>query len=86
MASASAMYELLAKLSMTAFRYSMGFTKLPSYLDENRIKIIAEKKSVLLQLVRSLLSPPFNPTYNMLTRLGNYYHNQHTIAQLKTKH
>lgn len=81
MASASAMYELLAKLSMTAFRYSMGFTKLPSYLDENRIKIIAEKKSVLLQLVRSLLSPPFNPTYNMLTcDLANYYHNQHTIS------
>tara|TARA_R110002153_G_scaffold17872_3_gene62483 strand:- start:271 stop:1527 length:1257 start_codon:yes stop_codon:yes gene_type:complete len=81
MASASAMYELLAKLAMTAFRYSMGFHKLPSYLNEDRVKIIAEKNSVLLQLVKSLLSPPFNPTYNMLVcDLANYYHNQSTIT------
>ena len=80
MTSASALYELLAKLSMTAFRYSMGFKKLPSYLNEDRVAKIAEKKSVLLQLVKSLLSPPFNPTYNMLIcDLANYYHNQHTI-------
>jgi len=81
MASASAMYEMLAKLSMTAFRYSMGFKKLPSYLNEERVSKIAEKKGVLLQLVKSLLSPPFNPTYNMLIcDLANYYHNQHTIS------
>ena len=81
MTSASAMYELLAKLSMTAFRYSMGFKKLPSYLQEEKIKKIAEKKSVLLQLVQSLLSPPFNPTYNMLIcDLAKYYHKQSTIS------
>jgi hypothetical protein len=66
---------------MTAFRYSMGFQKLPSYLNEERVSKIAEKKGVLLQLVKSLLSPPFNPTYNMLIcDLANYYHNQHTIS------
>lgn len=80
-ASASAMYELLAKLAMTAFRYSMGFKKLPSYLREEQIAKIAEKKSVLLQLVQSLLSPPYNPTYNMLVcDLANYYHNQSNIT------
>lgn len=79
MSSASAMYETLAKIAMISFRYSMGFKKLPSYLNEDRIKKISEKKSVLLQLVQSLLSPPHNPTYNMLTcDLANYYHN-HSI-------
>ena len=81
-ASPAACYEMLSKLSLLAYRQFVGVSKIPTYLDKNKIEQIAKQGQQLIALTQSLLSHPHNPSHNMLLcDLSNYHFGQAPTIQ-----
>lgn len=82
-ASPAACYEQLSKLSLMAYRRSLGVAKIPVYLDSEKIDSISKQGQQLIALAQSLLSHPHNPSHEMLLcDLSNYHFGQAPIQTI----
>jgi DNA polymerase III subunit gamma/tau len=82
-ASPASCYEQLSKLSLMAYRKSLGVSKIPVYLDSKKIDSISKQGQQLIVLTQSLLSHPHNPSHEMLLcDLSNYHFGQAPIQTI----